>query len=78
MSQALLSFRQRSNQYLDFYDVPRWDDGTPLDPAKYPEAYRRHRAERYALYRGIYVFPINPAIPPAPTLVPFIKPILVP
>ena len=41
--------------------IPRWDNGTPLDPQKYPEAYEQLRRER--LIRGFYIFPINPAIP---------------
>jgi len=41
--------------------IPRWDDGTPLDPAKYPEEYERAR-NRMRL-RGLYLFPINPVVP---------------
>ncbi|HEV7744773.1 MAG TPA: RHS repeat-associated core domain-containing protein, partial [Pyrinomonadaceae bacterium] len=47
----------------DFDAVPRWDDGTPLDPQKYPEIYREHEARRAARYWGTPVFPINPGMP---------------
>lgn len=40
--------------------IPRWDDGTPLDPSKYQEAYQRARA-RFA--GQSYIFPINPLMP---------------
>ena len=39
--------------------IPRWDDGTPLDPNKYPKAYDRSKSGP----RQIYVFPINPVVP---------------
>ena len=52
--------------------IPRWDDGTPLDPAKYPEAYERARARRAG---QIYIFPINPLMP---SLMPGTVPIRVP
>lgn len=50
----------------DFDAVPRYDDGTPLDPVRYPDAYRDHRARRAARYDGPSIFPVNPASPRIP------------
>jgi hypothetical protein len=59
----------------DFDAVPRWDNGDPLDPAVYPDAYRNHRARRAVRYWGPSVFPINPASPRIPQVGPVRVPI---
>src|SRR6267142_6656862 len=55
--------------------IPRWDDGTPLNPQKYPEAYNRTGARAGQLY----IFPIHPLMPSLmPGAMPGAVPIRVP
>ena len=59
--------------------IPRWDDGTPLDPSKYPEVYDQARSWAAG---ELGVLPINPLLPrlgpgPVPIRVP-LRPIFVP
>ena len=62
------------NRWVDD-GIPRWDDGTPLDPSRFPEAYKRAR-ERFA---GWYIFPVNPLTPGfSPGTVPVRVPVFVP
>lgn len=61
-----------SNKYSSWLmdGVIRWDDGTPLDPAKYPDAYKRARGGQAG---HLYIFPIHPLMPslvPGPIRVP--------
>ncbi len=78
---ATSTSQNRSWEGGEFDAVPRWDDGTPLDPARHPDAYRDHRARRAAGYRGPSIFPVNPASPRFPEVAPVripVRPVFVP